>query len=115
MKKLFDELEAKGVKFSREASVGITRTPSGKITWLETGNSKAGLQHIMERHSKEFSSWGLNNQDEVANLILETVTTKNGVQQGGATIYDVVVGGKPRKLKVVISENGFIVTAHPFS
>ncbi|MDD4674006.1 MAG: hypothetical protein PHI03_13840 [Bacteroidales bacterium] len=35
---LFAELESSGIKFSREATKWITKTPLNNITWLEADN-----------------------------------------------------------------------------
>lgn len=71
---LFAELESSGIKFSREATKWITKTPSNNITWLEAGNESAGLKHIMLRHSTEFASWGYKSEKAVSELIKKTVS-----------------------------------------
>jgi hypothetical protein len=113
---LFDELGNLGAKFAKEATVGIVKNPKGNISWLEIGNEKAGLMHIMQRHSKEFASWGLTNDEQVSKLILETISNGGGKAIGdGAEIFEVTINGAKKQLKVVTGSNGFIVTAHPFS
>ena len=52
-KALIDEVIANGYKISPEKVVLITRDPTGKIVWLEEGNSSSGLQHIIDRHGHE--------------------------------------------------------------
>lgn len=113
---LFAELIANGVKFSREATQWIKRTPNGNITWLEIGSDSAGLQHIMLRHSGEFSSWGYTTQSAVSDLIMKSVSTQVGTEiSTGVRVYDVIVNGVTKKMKVVTGSNGFIVTAHPYT
>lgn len=113
---LFAELTANSIKFTKEATQWIKRTPSGKITWLEIGNDSAGLQHIMLRHSGEFSSWGYTTESAVSDLVMKTVSTQAGTEiSTGARVYDVVVNGVNKQMKVVTGSNGFIVTAHPYT
>lgn len=58
-KYLLGELVANGVKFTPENVVAVARNPSGKVVVLETGNSKAGLMHIIEEHAKQFAQMGV--------------------------------------------------------
>ena len=46
---LIDEVVANGDKISPDKVLMITRDPSGKIVWMEEGNSSSGLQHIVGR------------------------------------------------------------------
>lgn len=111
-----EELEQSGVKYNAKDIVGIVKNPNGVLSWLETGNSRAGLQHIMERHSQDFSRWGLTSEDKVGKFIMDTVQKGGGTSlEGGGTIYNVVVNGVSKQLMVVSGSNGFIVTAHPYS
>ena len=52
---LLDELTANGVKFTPENVIATTRNFIGKVVFLETGNSKAGLQHIIKEHGSQFA------------------------------------------------------------
>ena len=114
--KLLVELEQAGVKYNKDAIVGIVKNTEGKLTWLETGNEAAGLRHVVARHSREFLSWGFKSEEEIGKLILNTVEQGGGKSLGnGVTIYDVTINGISRQLKVVTGSNGFIVTAHPYS
>lgn len=51
---LLAELERKGVKFTKENVVFITKDKTGQIVWLETGTKATGMQHIMSRHADDF-------------------------------------------------------------
>lgn len=121
--KLMDELAQSGVKFTRENVVGITKMPDGKITFLETGNADSGLHHILygkgtassPGHLQDFLNCGVNNKEEIVELIMTTVKTQDGVVRNGATVYNVVLNGKAKELHVIISSNGYIVTAFPKS
>ncbi len=67
---LIAEVIANNYKISPEKVLFITRSPSGQVVWLETGNSGAGLQHIIEKHGHEFNGKGITNE-ELPNYILE--------------------------------------------
>ena len=53
---LIDEVVSQGYKISPEKVVLITRDPTNKVVWMETGNAKSGLAHIIARHGKEFNT-----------------------------------------------------------
>ncbi|WP_235955878.1 hypothetical protein [Rouxiella aceris] len=46
-KSLFKEMATQGIKFTPENVVGAAKDNSGKIIFLEKGNSSSGLQHIV--------------------------------------------------------------------
>jgi len=56
---LLDELTANGVKFTPENVIATTRSSSVKVVFLETGNLKAGLQHLIEEHGSQFAQMGV--------------------------------------------------------
>ena len=53
-KAFIQELRNRGEKFNEEKIVFITKDATGQIIWLEKGNNLAGLEHIMQRHEKDF-------------------------------------------------------------
>ena len=112
---LIAALRQAGVRFTESAIVGITRTVAGRIVWLETGTSAAGLTHIIQRHGSQFATWGLRSSQAVGQFLINTVRTVTPVaaQSGGAFDFAVRVGGVERMVRIVIGSNGFIVTAHP--
>lgn len=97
---------------------GIRRPPrerprSGQIAFLEKGSSRAGLQHIVERHAGDFANVGVP-QDKVAKLVFAAVTTGKVVgAQRTRPIYEVLFEGKLHKLGVSVGDNGFIAGANP--
>ena len=115
---LIDEVIANGDKISPDKVVLITRDPSGKIVWLEEGNSSAGLQHIIDQHGKEFNGKGISN-DDIPNYVLEAVYQGNVVGTQGKrnprTVYEFVYNGETQRIAVQVSNNGFIVGANPKS
>ncbi|CAM8655704.1 Domain of unknown function DUF637, haemagglutinin putative [Comamonadaceae bacterium] len=113
---LLNELTANGVKFTPENVIATTRGPSGQVVFLETGNSRAGLQHIVGEHANDFANIGVS-QAEIPNVVMQAVSQGKIVgYQGSGTgrpIFETVINGQPRRLAITISDNGFIVGANP--
>lgn len=114
-KALIDEVIANGEKISPSKVVMITRDPTGKIVWLETGNSKSGLQHIIDDHGKEFNGRGISNND-IPDYVLEAVYQGKIVGTQGKrdprTIYEFTYNGKKQRIAVQVGSNGYIVGAN---
>ena len=117
-KALIDEVIASGEKISPEKVVMITRDPTGKIVWLETGNEKSGLQHIIKEHGHQFNGIGISNED-IPNYVLEAVYQGHVVGTQGKrnprTIYEFIYNGQKRRIAIQVSDNGYIVGANPKS
>ncbi|SDZ63044.1 filamentous hemagglutinin, partial [Pseudomonas salomonii] len=115
-KSLLDELSAKGVKFTPENVVATARSPSGQVLFLETGNSKAGLQHIIEEHGSQFAQMGVSNA-QIPGAVMKAVSEGKlvGYQGTGAgrPIYELTVNGQTQHIAVTVGGNGFIVGANP--
>jgi hypothetical protein len=111
-----DELSANGVKFNRENVVATGRDSSGRVVFLETGNSSAGLSHIIARHSDDFAAVGIPDK-RIADAVMRAATKGEVVgYQGvgtGRPIYEVVINGQRQHIAVTTSSNGFIVGANP--
>ena len=111
---LIDELRRNGVKFDESKIVRIGRDANGKIIFLEEGNSKAGLEHIM-RHAGDFESAGID-RDDIADVVLKAATKGKQVgMQGTRPIYEINYNGKKIYVAVTVGSNGFIVGANPTS
>ena len=118
-KVLFAELDKNNVKYTKENVVFIARDETGQIVFLETGNSSAGLKHILQRHSQNFKDAFniddsqipayLKNVVRYGKVVSDKIVTKNG-KQGFERRYNyngnyyVITG---------IGSNGFIVSAYP--
>jgi len=117
-KALIDEVIANGHKITPEKVVLITKDPMGKIVWLEKGNASSGLEHIVDRHSREFNAKGISNAD-IPSYILEAVHQGNVVGTQGRrnprTVYEFVYKGETQRIAVQVSTNGYIVSANPKS
>lgn len=107
-----DELIAElpnGTNITPDEVVTILRTSDGQVVWLETGNSRAGLQHINERHTDEFAEFGVQEAD-IPDFIEQALSDGNRIgTYNGAPVY--LVGDTP--VTVVVGDNGYIVTAYP--
>lgn len=113
---MLDELAANGVKFTPENVIATTRNSSGQVVFLETGNSKAGLQHIMEEHGSQFAQMGVS-EAEIPGVVMKAVSEGKLVgYQGtgiGRPIYELTINGQPQRIAVTVGDNGFVVGANP--
>lgn len=78
--------------------------------WLENGNSKAGLQHILERHADDFASQGVNDIPCLLEEVLSTNPIKSGSNAKGL-FADYSLNGN--SYRVAYGTNGFIVSFYP--
>lgn len=121
------KLEAAGIKFTKGDVVFADELPPNSIidakagvAFLERGNPKAGLEHILHGsagkpgHLDDFARRGVAEAD-VPQLIRDAITkgdVKAGPKSGS---YDIAVDfqGTRQKLRVAIGNNGFVVSAYP--
>jgi uncharacterized protein YukE len=112
---LLEELAANGVKHDPDKVILIGKDGDGKIVFLESGNAKAGLQHVMD-HANQFADIGVP-RAKVSQFVFEAATTGKiiGYQGKGTTrpIYELMFEGRPYKVGVTVASNGFIVGANP--
>ncbi|AKA70511.1 hypothetical protein [Clostridium scatologenes] len=112
---LVDELASSGVKYSPDDVVAVAKTADGKLVWLENGNSKARIQHILD-HADDFAKKGVQ-QDKIQDLVMESLTNGKVVDyQGrgtGRPIYEVTFEGKTYHIAITVGDNGYIVGANP--
>ncbi len=108
------ELKESGAKHSKKNTVFITKTPDGKLLWLETGNSNAGLKHILKRHGADFNKRGIKTS-EIPKLLKE-VLSETPIETGekGKGPY-AVYEYNDQRYNVAYGENGFIVSFYPIS
>ncbi|MDO5658166.1 MAG: polymorphic toxin-type HINT domain-containing protein [Paracoccus sp. (in: a-proteobacteria)] len=111
---LIDDVSAGGAKITPENVVDI-RIVNGRTVWLETGNSSAGLRHIVGRHGPEFAQRGIP-YAEIPNVLFTALQRNNVVgYQGRGTarpIYEFEYGGQMYRLAITVGDNGFIVGAN---
>lgn len=110
---LLDQLTISGVNFSREGLLGLRLDTNGKLIFLETGNPKAGLIHIL-RHGNEFAQLNIP-QEEIGEFVLTGAATGRIVGTTGRDrpIYQFTYKGKEYRLAITVGSNGFIVGANP--
>lgn len=112
---LLNELRQSGVKFTEKEVIMITKTKKNELVWLEKGNERKGLEHILLRHEKDLErKFGVKKQ-EIPNFVKDVFTngveTRNEFKNGGYQ-KEYLYKGK----YIVISgvgTNGFIVSIYP--
>lgn len=117
-KALIAEVQKNGEKISPDKVVLITRDPSGKIVWLESGDGRSGLQHIINEHGSQFNGKGISNKD-IPDYVLEAVHQGHVVGSQGKrnprTVYEFTYNGQKQRIAIQVSSNGYIVGANPKS
>lgn len=112
---LLEELASSSVKYNSKDVLAVTKTADGKLVWLESGNSNAGMQHILD-HVDDFAKKGIQ-QNQIKDLVMESLTNGKIVgYQGrgtGRPIYEVTFRGKTYQTAITVGDNGFIVGANP--
>ena len=110
--KLIQELARSGVAHTPENIVAIARGPDGKIIFMETGNARAGLAHIVAQHGAQFAQHGIP-ENEIPQFVLKAAT--DGVivgYQRTRPIYEFLYRRTTYRLAVDVGDNGFIVGAN---
>ena len=104
------------MKFTPENVVAMTRSSSGKVVFLKTGNSKAGLQHIIEEHGGQFAQMGVS-EAQIPGVMMRAVSEGKLVgYQGsgvGRPVYELDINGQTQRVAVTVGDNGFVVGANP--
>ncbi|WP_238361126.1 hypothetical protein [Iningainema tapete] len=70
---LMKELSQLGIKHTPEKIVRIAKQADGKIVFLEEGNTEAGLQHILENHSEQFTDLGIE-LNQIPDAVIAAIT-----------------------------------------
>lgn len=114
-KALINQVKLNGDKISPDKVVMITKDPTGRIIWMETGDKKSGLNHIIDNHGKEFNGRGISN-DKIPNYVFEAVHQGNIVGKQGKRnprdIYEFTYNGTKQRIAVQVASNGYIVSAN---
>ena len=115
-RKDLEYLKANNIKFSEKDLISTIRAPDGKVVFLEKGNEKAGLLHVLKEHQKNFEDIGVQVGD-IPNVLMDAIKKGKIVgYQGkgkGRPIYETEIKGKKRGIAITIGNNGFIVGANP--
>lgn len=93
----------------------------GRTVWLESGDGDTGLQHIVDGHEGDFINKfdhidSTNSEEEIVRTIQNTIengqATPVSDSRGG---WEYVHRSSSGDTQVVVSENGYVITAHPLS
>jgi hypothetical protein len=110
---LIGELGRQGIEHTPEDIVRIAQDESGKVVFLESGNAKAGLEHIVTRHGGDFANVGIP-EDQIPDLVMAAATRGIIVgKQNTRPIYEVMFNGRAIRVAVTVGNNGYIVGANP--
>jgi hypothetical protein len=111
-------LRRQGVKHTPEAIVRIEHMPDGRIVFLEQGKvnvkRESGLAHILKKHEKQFADLGIT-RDAIPEFVFKLLREAEAIGKhgGDGVVYRTVVNGETRHFVIVVSDNGYIVTAYP--
>lgn len=111
---LIAELERKNVKHSPDHQiVRIARLPDGRIVFLEQGNARAGLRHIVKEHGEDFARRGIAER-QIPDVIMDALQQgeRVGTRRAGV-IYRMTIDGRSQYILIIVGSNGYIVTAYP--
>ncbi len=109
-------MSSQGIKYSPQNIVQVVKNADGKIIFFETGNSRAGLQHIIGEHAKDFTNIGVSEAPIPSVLMKAVADNKIEGYQGKGTerpIYVTVINSEVYRLAITVSNNGFMVGANP--
>ena len=111
---LIAELEQAGIKHIPDDILRIAKKSNGTIVFLEQGNSRSGLQHILERHGTDFVKRGIP-ENQIPDAVITALTKGRivGTQAAGRTIYQVLFNDQTQYISVTVGSNGYIVGANP--
>ena len=122
--KLVAELVENGVKFNNSDLLFVTKDQSGQIVFLEKGNKKVGLEHILygdgtsehPGHKPDFIKNFQIEENKIKKVIYNFITKGEIVgKRPSLTGFDYVFKLKGKYLMITIADNGFIVTSHPIN
>ncbi len=111
---LLAELQRLGIKHTPENLVRIARRRDGTIVFLETGDDRAGLQHILKNHAGEFDDRGFL-VEQIPDWIMIAVVQGRviGIQGSSRLVHQLETNETIHYISIEISNNGYIVSANP--
>ena len=107
---LMNELAQSDVKYNPNDVVMVTKNHTGKLMWLENGNSSSGLQHILDGHATDLSAKGISNIPQALCEMLQTSPIGIGNTTSGP-YADYLYNGN--QYRVPYGTNGYIVSFYP--
>jgi len=116
---LISELDDNNAKYNREDMHFITRDATGQVVWLEKGNEKAGLEHIINRHAADFKNKLGISKENIPSTLYDIVSTgqvvsnKIKIVNGRESFERVYKYQGSYYILAGIGSNGFLVSAYP--
>ncbi len=107
------------VKFNADNVLFVTKDKSGQMIWLEKGDDRAGLKHILIRHADDFHDKHNVSKDKIASHL------NNIISNGNIEYSRIIKRGNHNGIEKLYSykgmyylltgtgTNGFIVSAYP--
>jgi hypothetical protein len=114
---LIAEVRRQGHKITLERVVRIGRDRQQRVVWLEEGNERAGLQHILgPKRVAQFEDAGVAKED-ITDVVFTAATERKpiGVTGKDRNVYVTTYHGRTLRVAVTVSNNGYIVSANPVS
>ena len=91
----------------------IAKGKGGGIVWLETGDERAGLIHILQGHINDFKNRGIRD-NEIPAFILNMIKNETPIEiipdKKG---YTLLLQIDNKRYKMATGSNGYVVTAYP--
>ncbi|MGX7824715.1 hypothetical protein ACTG9Q_06455 [Actinokineospora sp. 24-640] len=112
---LVAEVQRQGKKISPEKVVRIGKDRAGRVVWLEEGDDKAGLAHLMDPiRVADFANKGVTSED-VVDLVFTALAKGEPVGTSGRDriVYAIAYRGQPKRVAITVAGNGYIIGAHP--
>jgi len=102
-----------GINFDRNKLVATAEMPYGDIAFLEQGDSKKGLTHILS-HKAQFEAQGIP-ESQIPTAVMGAVTNGKyvGTQGKNRPVYEIMFDGSVKYVAVTRGDNEYIVSANP--
>lgn len=106
-------VQQNGKKIAPEKVIAISELGNDEIIWLESGDEKAGLQHIL-KHGNDLRKNGIA-VERLPEILIQAplqweIVERTSFHNGGVTLG---LKHKNKFYKMIIGGNGYIVTFYP--
>ena len=118
---MIETLQSAGVRFTPEKVLFVTKDKSGQMVWLETGNTKSGLQHISKHIDQFVEKHGIKPNylaSHIKNIITYGIVVKSKLKRlkNGKMGYEKIYLYKNKYAALgAIGTNGYVVSIYPLS
>ena len=102
-----------GINFDRNKLVATAQMPYGDIAFLEQGDSRKGLTHILG-HKAQFEAQDIP-ESQIPTVVMGAVTNGKfvGTQGKNRPVYEITFDGCVKHIAVTRGDNEYIVSANP--